>query len=123
EFEHTFRRLQSVIDIPLDVPLPGNRRFKKERAKLDDIVRRLIAERRRSETVGTDLVSQLMQARDEETGEGMSDVHLRDEVMTMIFAGHETVSTAMTWAWAFLSKHGEVERHLRAEVNDVLGGR
>jgi cytochrome P450 len=123
EFEHTFRRLQSVIDIPLDWPLPGNRRFKKERAKLDEIVYRLIAERRRSGAVGTDLVSQLMQARDEETGESMSDQQLRDEVMTMIFAGHETVSTAMTWVWAFLSKHGEVERRLRAELTEVLGGR
>ncbi len=123
EFEHTFHRLQSVIDIPLDVPLPGNRRFKRERAKLDAIVYRLIAERRRSEALGTDLVSQLMQARDEETGEGMSDQQLRDEVMTMVFAGHETVSTALTWVWAFLSRDGEVERRLRAELNEVLDGR
>jgi cytochrome P450 len=64
-----------------------------------------------------------MQARDDETGESMSDQHLRDEIMTMVFAGHETVSTAMTWAWWFLSKHSEVERKLRAELNDVLGGR
>jgi cytochrome P450 len=123
EFEHTMKRLQSVVDIPLDWPLPGNQRFKRERAKLDAIVYRLIAERRRSEKVGTDLVSQLMQARDDETGESMSDQHLRDEIMTMVFAGHETVSTAMTWAWWFLSKHSEVERKLRAELNDVLGGR
>jgi cytochrome P450 len=123
EFEHTFRRLQSIINLPLSLPLPGNRRFLEARRTLDEIVYRLIAERRAAAEEGGDLVSMLLQARDEETGEGMSDQQLRDEVMTMIFAGHETVSTGMTWVWYFLSMHPEVARRLGAELAEVLGGR
>jgi cytochrome P450 len=65
----------------------------------------------------------LMLARDEETGEVMDDRQLRDEVMTLLLAGHETTSNALTWTWYLLAQHPDVEAKLHAELAEVLGGR
>jgi cytochrome P450 len=121
--EHTNRRLLSVIDIPERVPVPANRRWLEARRTLDEIVYRLIAERRRSKEEGGDLVTMLLQARDQDSGEGMSDRQVRDEVMGFLIAGHETVSTGLTWTWYFLSTHPAVAHRLRAELAEVLSGR
>jgi cytochrome P450 len=64
-----------------------------------------------------------MAARDEETGEAMSDGQLRDEVMTIFLAGHETTANALTWTLYLLSRHPEVRRRLEREVAEALGGR
>jgi cytochrome P450 len=108
---------------PLKVPTPRNRRFLAARATLDAIVYRIIAERRQRPDEHDDLLAMLMQARDEETGEGMSDRQLRDEVVTLFLAGHETTANALTWASFLLSTHVAVERRLRAEVDEALQGR
>jgi cytochrome P450 len=123
ELEHLYDQLETPIQLPESLPLPSNRRLMRARHTLDGIVYRLIAERRRSQGDRVDLVSMLMQARDEETGEGMSDKQIHDEVKTMIFGGHETVSTGLTWVWYLLSKHPTVARRLRAELAAVLAGR
>jgi len=70
-----------------------------------------------------DLLSMLMQARDESTGEGMSDRQLRDEVMTIFLAGHETTAIALGWTWYLLSTHPSVADRLREELSTVLSGR
>jgi cytochrome P450 len=70
-----------------------------------------------------DLLATLLLARDEETGETMSDRQVRDEVMTILLAGHETSGVALAWTWYLLSQHLEVERRLHAELDAVLGGR
>ncbi len=70
-----------------------------------------------------DLLAMLMAATDESTGERMSDQHLRDESMTMLIAGHETVASALAWTWQLLAEHPEAEARLHAELTDVLGGR
>jgi cytochrome P450 len=108
---------------PLKVPTPRNRRFLAARATLDGIVYRIIAERRKRSNEHDDLLAMLMQARDEATGEGMSDRQLRDEVVTLFLAGHETTANALTWASYLLSTHVAVERRLRGEVDEVLQGR
>jgi cytochrome P450 len=64
----------------------------------------------------------LLLARDEETDQRMNDQQVRDEVMTLLIAGHETVATALTWSWCLLSQHPEVERRLHSELDEVLGG-
>lgn len=107
---------------PLRVPTPRNRRFLAARATLDGIVYGIIAGRRREPGEHDDLLAMLMEARDEETGEGMSDEQLRDEVITLFIAGHETTANALTWAGYLLSTHVEVGRRLRAEVDGTLGG-
>ncbi len=65
----------------------------------------------------------LMLAEDEDTGEHMNDEQLRDEVMTMLLAGHETMSNTLTWTSYLLAQHSDIEAKLEAELQGVLGGR
>ena len=83
----------------------------------------MIAARRRGETQSADLLAMLMEARDEETGEGMSDLQLRDEVMAIFLAGHETTAIALGWTWLLLSTHPSAAARMRAELVRVLHGR
>jgi cytochrome P450 len=108
---------------PLKVPTPRNRRFLAARVTLDSVIYQIIAERRRRPGEHDDLLALLMEARDEKTGEGMSDRQLRDEVITLFVAGHETTANALTWASYLLSTHVAVARELRAEVDEALQGR
>jgi cytochrome P450 len=105
------------------VPTPGNIRFRRAAAALRNIVLRIIADRRRDGRDHGDLLSMLLAVRDEDTGEGMDDEQLRDEVLTLTLAGHETTATALTWTWYLLSQNREAERKLHAELDRVLGGR
>ncbi|HEY0753209.1 MAG TPA: cytochrome P450 [Ktedonobacteraceae bacterium] len=108
---------------PLSVPTPRNRHLQLAIHELDQVVYRIIAERRRQQTDTGDLLSMLLLARDEETGQGMNDRQVRDEVQTLLLAGHETTANTLTWTWYLLSEHPEVERRLHAELHGVLGGR
>jgi cytochrome P450 len=129
---HAFAALnEAIIDrnnhfvpAPLWIPTAENRRFLALRRQLWAIVDRIIA-RRRAEADGTsgDLLSMLLHARDEETGEAMSDAQLRAEAMTMYFAGHETTATALAWTFLLLAQNPEAESRLRTELAAVLGGR
>src|SRR5262249_55076312 len=83
----------------------------------------IINGRRRSGKDANDLLSMLLGARDEETGEAMSDEQLRDEVITLLIAGHETTAVTLSWAWYLLSENPEAAGKLRAELAEVLGGR
>jgi cytochrome P450 len=86
------------------------------------MVYRIIATRRTNESDTGDLLSMLMQARDEDGGR-MSDKQLRDEVMTFLLAGHETTALTLSWAWHLLSQNPEAEAKLHSELDDVLAGR
>ncbi len=90
---------------------------------LHAVVDRLVASRGREPDRHDDLLSMLLDARDEETGTGMDARQLRNEVLTLFVAGHETTSNALAWTWYLLARHPEVERRLRAELDGVLGGR
>ena len=116
-------RIMMPLELPMTVPTPGNLRIRRAIDALDVVVHRTIDERRRSSARPNDLLTMLMEARDEETGEAMSNQQLRDEVMTIFLAGHETTANAMGWTFYLLSKHPDVERLLRAELHEVLGGR
>ena len=76
----------------------------------------LIAERRRDGADRGDLLSMLLAARDEDTGEGLGDQQLRDEVMTLLLAGHETTAMALSWTFYLLSLHPGARRTLVKEV-------
>ena len=82
-----------------------------------------ISQRRRSQTDSADLLSLLLSARDEETGEAMTDEQLRVEVTTFLLAGQETTSLALTWTWYLLSQHPDAQRRLEEEIDVVLDGR
>jgi cytochrome P450 len=103
------------------LPLPANRRFQRALRELDAVVYRIIAERRASRREEADLLSMLLSARDEESGAVMTDRQLRDEVMTMLLAGHETTSLALSWTYYLLSQHPTVEQRVAEEVDRVIG--
>jgi cytochrome P450 len=106
------------------LPLPAVRRFQQAKKRLDATIYRMIEERRRTGEDHGDLLSMLIQARDEEgDGKGMTDEQLRDEVMTIFLAGHETTANALTWTWYLLSQNPEVEAKFHAEVDQALEGR
>jgi cytochrome P450 len=92
-------------------------------AEFDAMVARLLAERRADGIDRGDLLSMLLAARDPETGEGMSDKQLRDEILTIFLAGHETTANALAWTWYLLARHPEAEARLHDELDRVLGGR
>jgi cytochrome P450 len=106
---------------PRRVPTPRNRRFREAMRTVDRAVYSIIAGRRRDGGDEEDLLALLMGTRDEETGEAMGDKQLRDEVMTMFLAGHETTANALSWALYLISTHPPVERRLRGELDGVLG--
>jgi cytochrome P450 len=117
------RRLATVVDLPLWVPTPANRRFNRAVRTLDQMIADIVQERRRHPHGQGDLLERLLAARDETTGAGMSERQIRDEVITIFFAGHETSAQTLSWLWYLLAQHPEVERKLHAELAEVLGGR
>jgi cytochrome P450 len=112
-----------LLPVPEVLPTPANRRFHRAVAQLDDIVYGIIRRRREAGGGAGDLLSMLMEARDEVTGEQMSDEHLRDEALTILLAGHETSAIALSWTFYLLCRHHEVYGKLLAELSEVLGGR
>jgi cytochrome P450 len=112
--------LKWILDNRL--PTPGHRRFNRATAEMDKIVYKIIAERRKNGYDQGDLLSMLLQAYDED-GSQMTDKQLRDEVMTLFLAGHETTALALSWAWYLLATNGQCERRFHNELDSVLGGR
>ena len=121
--KHARERIFRLFDLPGRTLTPTYRRLRAAHSTLDDVVYGMIARRRQEGADGADLLSMLIQARDEETGEGMTDLQIRDEVMTIYLAGHETTANALAWTWYLLAKYPEAGRRLRAELAEVLGGR
>jgi cytochrome P450 len=106
------------------LPLPQLRRFDAAKARLDAIIYRLIEERRRGGEDRGDLLSMLLLAQDTEgDGGAMTDEQLRDEVMTIFLAGHETTANALVWTWYLLSQEPGVEAKLHEEIERVLARR
>ncbi len=115
--------LYHVAPLPLWVPTPRNVRMLRAMRRGDRVVSEILAERRRNPGDRGDLLSMLMAAHDDETGEGMDEDELRAMITTFIVAGHETTAVTLAWTWYLLSRHPEVERRLHAELDGVLGGR
>jgi len=107
---------------PISIPIPRNRHMQTAIHELDTVTFGIIKERREHTTDTGDLLSMLLLARDEETGEGMNDQQVHDEVMTLLLAGHETTANALTWTWYLLSQHPEIEGRLHDELAAVLDG-
>ncbi|MEP7117942.1 MAG: cytochrome P450, partial [Acidobacteriota bacterium] len=105
------------------VPSPGNRRFARALGDVDGVVARIIAEHRRGASDRPDVLTLLMDARDADSGAAFTDAELRNEVVTMLLAGHETTASALSWTLALLASHPEAATRVRAEVDAVLGRR
>jgi cytochrome P450 len=122
--EHVVYRIQHMLSPHELVPTRRNRRYRRAMATLDELVNRIIAARRDGQTPpADDLLQMFMDARDEETGETMDDRQLRDEVMTMYLAGHETTAVALSWTLYLLHENPEWDARVREELDRVLGGR
>jgi len=121
--EETNRRILSFFPLPLWMPMARNREYVEAVRVLDEVVFKVIDARRKGRSEGADLLAMLMEARDEETGATMTDRQLRDEVMTLFLAGHETTANALAWTAWLVAQHPEVEAKLRSELGQVLGGR
>jgi cytochrome P450 len=119
-FDSRFNSLRFFL--PDALPTPGNRRMRAAVGRLDRIVYRLITARRAAGTFGDDAISMLLEASEADS-HPLTDAELRDEVMTLFMAGHETTAVALSWALYLLAKSPGVEAPLAAEVADVLGGR
>ncbi len=119
--EEIARRIRRPFLVPDWVPAAGNLRYRRAVDRMDRLVYRIIEEHRDGRDRG-DLLSALMQVRDDE-GRPMDGEQLRDETITMLLAGHETTALALTWTWFLLSQHPDVATRLEAEVDAVLDGR
>jgi len=118
-----FSSQRRLIRIPKNIPTPHNLRFERAARRLDAIVHAIIKERRKSrEEDRGDLLSMLMLAEDE-SGERMTDKQLRDEVMTLFLAGHETTANTLAWTFWLLSSYAAAEAKLAEELERVLGSR
>lgn len=120
-----FDRLHNPFAPLLDrLPVPGTLRMKRARRQLDATIYRAIDLRRRSGDDRDDLLGLLLAARDEEgDGGGMTDLQLRDEMLTLFLAGHETTANALAWTWHLLAQNPDPESRLHSELRTVLAGR
>ncbi|MGA6164919.1 cytochrome P450 [Amycolatopsis magusensis] len=105
------------------LPIPANRRFDAAAVRLRRVITEAVVTARSSGTDNGDLLSMMLLARDEDTGEGMSDEQVRDEVITILTTGAETTAVALAWFFHELGQHPDVERRFHAEIDEVLGGR
>jgi cytochrome P450 len=104
------------------LPLPHARRFRVARQTLDRAMYDVIARRRRDGRERGDAVSLLMAAGDEADGEPMSDAQLRDELVTLLLASHETTANALAWTWYLLSQHTDAAELMHGEIDAVVRG-
>jgi cytochrome P450 len=120
--EEIAARIRRPLRIPDALPTPGNLRYRRGVGRIDRLVTAIIKERRDQDEDRGDLLSLLMLSRDEE-GQPMSERQLRDEVITLLLAGHETTALALSWTWYLLAQHAEADAAVAAEVRHALGGR
>ena len=116
------KRFRRPFKIPDALPTPGNLRYRRGIAMLDRIVARILAERRDSPGDRGDLLSMLLAARDDD-GRPMSEKQLRDEVITLFLAGHETTAIGLSWMLMLLARNPRAEARLAAEIREVAGDR
>ncbi|MGR8947264.1 MAG: cytochrome P450 [Gammaproteobacteria bacterium] len=103
------------------LPIASNRRWRKAKKQLDKIVYTLIDQRRAERIQDKDILDRLLGAKDSDTGKGMSETQLRDEVVTLMLAGHETSANALAWTLHLLGIHPEIEQRLYQEIGKVVG--
>jgi len=111
-----------IVRLPSWIPTPARHRKRWSINTLHEVTMNIIQERRASGEDKGDLLSMLLLAKNDDN-EGMTDVQVRDESLTIFLAGHETTANAMTWTFYLLSQHPDIEARLLEEVQRVLNGR
>ncbi len=113
---------QKFLDLPLSFPTPVHLKVRKAVRNLDNMVMNIIKERRKKDSEDQDLLSILLNAKDPDTGMGMDDMEIRDQVMTIMLAGHETTANSLSFALYLLSKNPAITHKLESEADNVLNG-
>jgi cytochrome P450 len=123
---HLMFRARTFGIVPPWLPVPRNRRFRRSIAVLDESIYATIRDRRRASATSPtpqDLLQRLMDAGAGDPASALSDRQLRDEMITLLIAGHETVASALTWTWYLLAADPDADAALEAELRGVLGER
>ena len=117
-------RIGQAVNTLVEIAKPKRRRFQEMAKVLDDIVYGLIQQRRQQpHSEQLDLLDMLIQARYEDSDDSMGDQQIRDEVMSLLIAGHETTANTLSWLWYLLGQHPEVADQIEAELDNALNGR
>jgi cytochrome P450 len=120
--DHIISRARNPLALPDWFPSGENLRFRRAVRTLDEVIQTMIHQRRALPEMPDDLLTTLLTACDE-NGQGLDERQVRDEVITLLIAGHETVASALTWTWYLLSLHPEIRAQMEEEVSRVLDGR
>lgn len=115
------RMIRNPLALPFWAPIPSYIKARKSIENLDTLVYGIINKRRQGGSFAPDLLQLLLEARDEDTGEQMNGQQLRDEVMTIFLAGHETTVNALSWTWYLLKQHPQDEARLQEEARQFAG--
>ncbi|QKZ12426.1 cytochrome P450 [Spirosoma sp. KUDC1026] len=117
------RRVLNPFKLPKWIPSPDNQAFDKAYQTVDSLIYGIVDERRQTGANHDDLLDMYLRATDEETGEGMSNKQLRDEMVTLFVAGYETTATSLAWTLHLLSLHPDILTKAKVEIKQVLDGR
>ncbi|WP_250631614.1 cytochrome P450 [Rhodoflexus caldus] len=120
--EYAYYRIVSPVKLPEYVPTPGELRFRKARREFDDLIYGIIAKRKQQPCHYNDLLDMLLASIDEDTNTGMTEEQLRDEIITLFMAGHETSANALAWCFYLLTQSPETTARIREEIARVTGG-
>jgi cytochrome P450 len=121
--EYFTRLVSPFFSLLLKLPLPSTLRFHAAVRDLDAVIYRMIEQRRVSPGAGDDLLTRLMQAKDDETQAQMTEAQLRDELLTLLIAGHETTANLLGWTLFLLAQAPDKDALVHAELKQVLAGR
>jgi len=120
---YTNSRINALVSVPTHWPTPRNRQFWGAVTLLDEFSYGLIRAARSENRQAHDLLTLLVNIRDDDTGAALTDTEIHDELMTLFFAAYEDPANALCWALSLLTHHPENEAKLRAEIDSVLDGR
>jgi cytochrome P450 len=121
--DHELSAWMQLPLVPLSVPTAGHRRYHAARAIVEEIIDYVITQHLTDQVDRGDLLSMLIMTEDEESGARLSDEELRDQVMIMLWAGHETGANVLTWVWYRLGMHPDIQQRVVREIDDELYGR
>lgn len=117
------KSLLNPLALPLYIPTPSNQKFKQALGTIDDVIYGIIDQRRTASSAHNDLLDMLLKARDDDSGEKMTDRQIRDEVITIFSAGHETTANLLSWTLYLLARHPAVLAKLHQELDSLLQGK
>ena len=121
--DHLVKRMVNPLHLPENIPVHGNRQYRQSLDLLNETIYSLISDYRTTEQETGNLLGMLIAAHHGELDTHLDDQELRDEVMTILLAGHETCANALTWTFYLLAQHPEIQERLAEEVSGALDGR